>query len=195
MKSTARAALAILSLAALGFASPAAAQGRDTGIYVGLGFGTSDHSDQCSGATATITCDDSDKAFKIFGGYQFNRNFAVELGYTNLGEATATNNTNGIRITDEATAFEVVVVGMLPIASRFSVYGKLGLFSGEIDRSSNSALVATGTNDKSGLTYGAGLRFDITNNVGVRLEYQIYPDVGDITDVKVMSIGVLFKFQ
>ena len=48
------------------------------------------------------------------------------------------------------------------------------------------------------LTYGLGVRWDFTKNLGVRAEYQIYKDIGggDIgeSDVNVMSVGVIWKF-
>jgi opacity protein-like surface antigen len=193
MKSTVKAGLSILGLsAALAFASPAFAQrSPDMGFYIGGALGQAEHSDQCTGAGG-VTCDDKDTAWKIFGGYQFNKFLAVEGAYTNFGEASATS--AGVTVTDEATAFEVVAVGMYPIIDKLSVYGKLGFFRGEIDRSSNSPAVATGTNSQTDLTFGVGLRYNITNNVAVRAEWQRYTDVGEITDIDVISIGALFKF-
>jgi OOP family OmpA-OmpF porin len=187
-----RAGLAILGLAsAVAFAGPAAAQDRP-GFYVGGSLGQSEHADQCEGVGAGISCDDKDTAWKVFGGYQFNRYVAVEVGYTNLGEATAA--AGGVTVTDEATAFEVVAVGMYPIIDRLSVYGKLGLFRGELDRSSNNPAVVTGSNSQTDITFGFGLRYDITSNIAVRGEWQTYREVGDITDVNVISIGALFRF-
>jgi opacity protein-like surface antigen len=48
------------------------------------------------------------------------------------------------------------------------------------------------------MTYGIGVRFDFTKNLGVRAEYQIYKDIGGGNigegDVEVMSLGVIWKF-
>jgi OOP family OmpA-OmpF porin len=191
MNSKAKAGLAILGLtSAIAFAAPAAAQ--DRGFYVGGSLGQSEHSDQCEDVPGGISCDDKDTAWKVFGGYQFNRYFAVEGGYTNLGEATAS--APGVTVTDEATAFEVVAVGMYPVIDRLSVYGKVGLFRGEIERSSNNPAVDTGTNSQTDITFGVGLRYDITRQIAVRAEWQRYTDVGELTDIDVISIGALFKF-
>ena len=38
------------------------------------------------GGVATLASDESDTAYKIFGGYQFNHIFGVEVGYFNLGK-------------------------------------------------------------------------------------------------------------
>jgi OOP family OmpA-OmpF porin len=194
MKSNAKAGLIAAGLAAVVFAGPALAQQRaDSGIYIGASFGTAEQKDQCSGASAPgLTCDNKDSAWKLFGGYQFNRYLAAEIGYTDLGEASAAAATT--RVTDKATAFEVVGLGMLPVIDRLSIFGKLGFYRGELKRTSNNPLVTTGTNSQNDVTFGVGVRFDITHNLGVRAEWQRYTDLGEITDVDVMSIGVQFKF-
>jgi len=45
--------------------------------------------------SVSISDDNSNTAFKLFGGYQFNKNFALEAGYFNLGKFgyTATSGT------------------------------------------------------------------------------------------------------
>lgn len=37
-------------------------------------------------ATTSIVSDERDASFKLFGGYQFNRNIAIEAGYFDLGK-------------------------------------------------------------------------------------------------------------
>jgi OOP family OmpA-OmpF porin len=184
---------AIMLAAALLVAAPAAAQ--DQGFYAGLSIGQSAAKDACDDLVGTgISCDDKDTAWRILGGYQFNRNFAVELGYTDLGEVTASFGT--LRETISSTAFELVGVGMLPVAERFSVYGKLGIYRASTEDETNFGFSAKESN--TDITFGFGARFDITKNIAVRGEWQKYSDVGgpDIgeSDVDVISIGVLFKF-
>src|SRR5256885_12202113 len=48
----------------------------------------------------------SDTAWKIFGGYQINRTFSVEVGYTDLGSVEF--RTGASRLTLETTALELV---------------------------------------------------------------------------------------
>jgi len=187
-----KAQVAILSWAALVFASPALSQHKESGIYIGGAIGQAEHSDQCSDTLPGVSCDDTDSAWKIFGGFQFNRHFALELGYANLGEATAS--LGAISTTDEATAFEVVALGMLPIGDRFAIFGKAGFFRGERERTSNNPGEPTGTNEQTDFTFGVGARFDITHNIGLRAEWQRYIDLGEITDVDLISIGVQFRF-
>ena len=86
---------------AAAFASPLAGA-QDVGNYIGFGIGPSKAkihdariSEQLAGsglATTSIDDDDKDVAFKLFGGHKFNRNFAVEGGYFNLGKFGFTAN-------------------------------------------------------------------------------------------------------
>jgi len=130
--------------------------------------------------------DEKDTAFRILGGYQINQNFAAELAYTDFGKVTIAP------FSLKANAIELVGVGSWPVADRFSIYGKLGMFRGE------GKLTGGGLNEKEDsieVTYGFGARYDVTPTVGARLEWQNYTDVGDgATDVSVLSVGVVFKF-
>jgi OOP family OmpA-OmpF porin len=183
---------AIVSLAALAFAGPALSQHKESGIYLGGALGQAEQSDQCTSPAAGVSCDNKDSAWKIFGGFQFNRHLAAELGYANLGEASASAGTVSAR--DEATAIELVALGMFPVVERFSIFGKLGLYRGELERTANNPLIGTGSNEQTDFTFGLGVRFDVTHNIGVRAEWQRYIDLGEITDVDLISVGVQFKF-
>jgi OOP family OmpA-OmpF porin len=189
-----RAAFAVLGmLAGLSIGAPASAQ--DMAFYAGVSLGQAKAQDTCDFFAGTgISCDDKDTAWKIFGGYQFNRNFALELGYTDLGEVTISDPFD--RISIEVNAFELVGIGMFPVADRFSVYGKAGLYRAETELTSTiPGLASKETNND--LTFGFGVRFDI-GRFAVRAEWQRYSDVGggDIgeDDIDVISIGGLFKF-
>jgi len=193
MKSRAKAAVAILGVAsAMAFAAPAAAQ--DQGWYAGLHLGQSNAKDACDGiGGGGVSCDDEDTAWRILGGYQFNKNLAAEFGYSDLGEASASGPGGSASI--ESTAWELVAVGSWPFTPNFSAYGKLGMYRGETDASAPGVSESESNTD---LTYGLGVRWDFTKNLGVRAEYQIYKDMGGgnigESDVDVISVGVIWKF-
>lgn len=173
-------------------AAPAFAQ--DQGWYVGLHFGQAQAKDACDDLSgAGVSCDDKDTAFRILGGFQLNKNFAVELGYNDFGEVSASGPGGSASI--EAKAWELTAVGSWPFTPNFSAYGKLGLYRGDTDATAPGVSASETNTD---LTYGIGVRWDFTKNLGVRAEYQIYQDVGggDIgeSDVNVMSVGVIWKF-
>ena len=175
---------------------------QDGGWYVGLNFGQTKVKDvDCTGAT---TCDDKDKAWGIFGGYLFNKNFGVELGYADLGKASlgGTDPFLGtFTTTFEASGFELSGVGILPISDKFSVYGKLGLFMWDLDAKSTSSVLGSASLSEDGtdLTFAIGARFHFTKNLAVQLQWQRYKDIGDDattgkSDIDVLGLGVVFRF-
>jgi OOP family OmpA-OmpF porin len=193
-------------LAAVGIAASApgfAQQRQDTGWYIGGSFGQSEADVDCAGTTS---CDDTDTSWKIFAGYHINRNFAIEAGYGNLGDvkfATPAFPILGLPALDfkiETSVWEVVGIGSFPIADRFSLFGKVGLYGADtdIEISSPGLGSASDSDDNVDLTFGFGARYDFTRNFGVRGEWQRYSDVkaGDLgkSDVDVMSVGIVFRF-
>lgn len=171
---------AFLAVSALFFAGAAAAQQPGlSSVYIGGTIGQAEYKDGGGG-------DDKDTAWRILGGYQFNRYFAAELGYHNLGEASAAGGAL------EGTAWELVGIGAYPIVDKLSVYGKLGVYRGELE-----APGAEETN--TDLTFGVGLQYEVLKNVGLRGEWQRYSKMGGgnlvETDVDVLSVGVVYRFQ
>lgn len=165
--------LGAVAMLALPAASMAQARSAGTGWYAGFHLGQSDVDE----------VNETDTAFRILGGYQINQTFAAELAYTDFGKVDA-----GFGFDLKGNAIELVGVGAWPIADRFSVYGKLGLARGEFKLDGQSE-------DSIELTYGIGVRYDFAPNMGARLEWQNYPDVGDgASDVSVISLGLVFKF-
>lgn len=193
-------AFLIAALIALGFASmPAFSQSQDAGWILGAAGGTSKYRDGCPGVLAPgSTCDDKDIAWKVFGGYQFNSYFGFEFGYADLGEVKQSATGVGTA-TFETTGIEMVLVATLPINQQFGLFAKWGLFSWQLDRTITGT--GAGTTEASGkeLTYGFGVKYNFTRSIALRLEWQRYMDVGDvsttgISDVDVGLFGIAFKF-
>jgi OmpA-OmpF porin, OOP family len=197
--------LVLAAAAAMAASAPALAQdgrlSQDGRFYIGLGLGQSSAELDCTGTTA---CDDSDTAWKVFGGYQFSRHLALEVGYGVLGEATASTPPFGgvpaANVSIETSVWEAVAVGSLPLAERFSVYGKLGLYmaDSEVDVAFPGLGSVNRSDDNTDLTFGLGLRFEVTPNLALRAEWQRYSDVSadafGEADLDVMSIGILWRF-
>ena len=163
------------------FALPAAAQVTLNSPYVGGSIGRADYR----------TADETDTAWRIFGGYQFHRNFAAELGLHHLGEVDQAGGTR------DALLWEAVGVGAFPVANALSVYGKLGAYYGKSEL--RSPIVGSGDDTNGGLTYGFGAQYDVARNIGVRLEWQRYDQVGGSrtgeTDIDVLNLGVVYRFR
>jgi len=193
-------AIAAFGLAAAAFALPAAAQMSAGNLYLGASIGQSNAKDFCDGSGgAGIDCDDKDTAWRLFGGYQFNPNIAVELGYSDLGKAKASG--GGVEVSDEATAWDLTAVGSWPLTNQFSIYGRFGFYHSEVTSKILVSGLGSASEDKSttDITFGIGARFDINRNLGIRGEWQRYNDMKDAFDTKsnvdVFSIGVLYRFQ
>lgn len=168
------AALAAVVGAAVAFPTVSLAQMKgDSGWYVGGNVGMADFDE----------FGDDDMSFKILGGYQINKHFAAELAYTDFGKVSIA----GFDV--KGNAIELVGVGSLPINDKFSVFGKLGFAKGELKAAGDSE-------DSVEVTYGIGVQYNFTPALGIRGEYQMYTDVGDgITDVSVLSVGVVYRFK
>ena len=190
------------TLAVIAFlvAVPAAAQTLN-GFYVGASVGQSEAKSWCSGADVGVSCDDTSTAWKVFGGYQFNRYLAAEAGYTNLGRFKASLDP----LTDEAkvTAWEAAAIGIAPLADRLSAFGRLGLYRANVKETTNFA--GDFENDNNDLTFGAGLAYQFTPHFGLRGEWQRYRNVGggDValgsgegqkSNIDVFSLGALWRF-
>jgi len=152
-------------------ALPGVALSQDIpGWYIGFGIGQTKFKGACDGLSPGISCDDTDTAGKVLGGYQFSRNFDLELAYADLGQAKAAGVTLG------AKGFEAAGVGMLPLGGGFSALARAGLFSWKVDlKGPGGSTNASGTD----LTYGFGVKFDFNRDFAARLEWQRYKDVGD----------------
>jgi OmpA-OmpF porin, OOP family len=196
-------ALALIPAVLIGFmASPATAQ--DTGVYIGAAFGQAKHKDACEGAD--ISCDETDSAWKLFGGYQFSRFLAVELGYADLGQSKASGTVGAVTVDAafEVTAWELVAVGSFPVMDRLSVLGKFGLYRADIELSGSGRIGAgtpipfSGDESNNEITFGVGARYDFTRNLGLRAEWQRYKKVGgDETgevDIDLISAGLIWRF-
>ena len=168
----------------------------DLGFYAGASVGQSKADCNASGGS----CDDKDTAYRVFGGYKFHPNIAVEGGYSPLGETSATIGSS--KITAEANAWDIVGVGSWPLGNNFSVLGKLGFYNAEVKLGGP----VSGKKTTTDLTYGLGGQYDFNRNLGLRLEWNRYskvkaPDAtgGGVTvsgdaDIDVLSVGALWRF-
>jgi OOP family OmpA-OmpF porin len=193
------------TLAAIGLAavvpSAALAQGvlggPDSAWYAGGSVGQSS-SAVCDFAFGA-ECDDQGTAYRVFAGYQVNRYLSLELGYQQLGDVTMTL-APGATQTLETTLFDLVVLGTLPLTQRLGAYGKLGIYRANNEvKSNNIPGFVDQKLESNGLTYGVGLQYDVTANLGVRIEWQEYANVigsgiGS-SNADVTSVAAIWRFK
>lgn len=114
---------------------------------------------------------EDDTAFKLFAGAKLHPNFGAEFAYSQLIDK------GGF----ELTGLEVDAVGFFPLAPQLQVIGKLGF----------ARLDASPGEDENEFTFGIGVQYDVTRQVGARLQWQRYTTDPDID---LISIGVVFTF-
>jgi OOP family OmpA-OmpF porin len=189
-----RKALAACALALSGAltASQASAQ-----FFIGGSIGQSDIDDEITtGLITSGTVDGKDTAWKIFGGYMFNRHFGVEAAYVNLGEVSYSGAFGVLPVTGgkvELTAFNVSALGALPINEQVSLFGKIGLFGWEAEASDTTGGVPfSAKDDGTDLSFGVGIMFNFTPSFGVRAEYEFFQT--DIGDAGLISVGAVWRF-
>lgn len=86
------------------------------------------------------------------------------------------------------------MVGSFPMGRFVSVFGKVGYASTTTEITSSSIILPTESTGAA--TYGAGLVFNISQRVGIRLAYDSYSVLFNTITYKsnMGSLGVIFKF-
>lgn len=203
-----------LAVAMLALLAGLPAGADDSGGYIGgnLGMSRAEIDDerivdalQAGGFTTnSINDEDDDTGYKLFGGYQFNRNWSLEGGFFNLGEFGFTANTTpagSLTGRTEIQGLSIDPVLTWPLTEKFSLLGRIGLTYAEADTS----YTATGTvspprnRDKQAASYkfGAGAQYDFTRRFGMRAEaesYRIDDAVGNKGDISLFSLGLVYRF-
>ena len=190
--------LVVMGFLAAAAAGPAAAQ--DRGIYLGGSWGQAEYADTCDDLALVGGCKDNDNGFRLFAGYQFNRNFGLELGYADLGVVRAEGTFLGTptRFVAETTGFDLTGVVSFTVVDRLSLFGRLGAYRMRTKVDLNFGGVDSRDGETNGgLTYGLGLGYGL-GILGVRVEWQRYDNVGGGSTgedtIDFFSIGALLRF-
>ena len=202
-------------LAALALTLSPSAFADDTGWYTGFNAGQSrakiDDTRIADGllddgfTTTSISNDDLHFGFKAFGGYEFNRYFALEGGYFNLGKFGFTADTlpaGSLRGDIKLQGANFDAVGSVPLGDKFSLFARAGVNYADAKDSfagTGSVAVIDPSPGKWAANYkfGFGAEYDFTRFIGMRLEaerYRIDDAVGNKGDVDLYTAGLVFKF-
>lgn len=163
------------------------AYAQEAGWYGGIDVGSSHLSGINTDSLDSF--DKSDTGVDINLGYRLNRNFAVEGAYTDLGKFHFSSAAGDGDLKPKAVSLSGV--GILPLQSNFSLYGKAGIAHTE-----TKGLDASDTKD--GLLAGAGVMYDINRNVYAKAGWDHFDDVGNDATGKghadLYSLGVGYRF-
>lgn len=137
-------------------------------------------------------------------GYHFSPIWAVEGGYTSIGDSSYSSNGTG-NYTYSQSMWNAVAVGTYAVNDNFELFGKLGLGS------VTAKAAVTGTTTLYGVTntsmtattnsviYGIGAQYNFNKRVGVRAQYESLgkskTDSSETgLDLTRTSVGLVYNF-
>ena len=183
-------------------ASGASAQDN---MYAGLGFGEFDYQEEYTDPVLGVMVGDSVSSYKIFGGFEFNDYFAIEISYGKTDSIVSSG--SGVdaiagpyfyQLDLEYTKTALRAVGQLPIGD-FVLLGGLGYFSsdGDVDEYFDVACCGQFGNEGSlsddGMLAQLGVEWRFGRfgtRYALRLEYETW----DMTSVDANTVGLAFSY-
>ena len=206
---------ALIGFASLAVIASSTAVADDSGWYGGANIGRSsatiDNARITSGlassglSTTSIANRDRDTAYKIYGGYQFNKYIGLEGGYFDLGKFGFTANTLPLGTLNGNTrlrGFNLDAVGTLPLSERFSALGRIGINNAQARDSFTGTGAVNVTNpnpSKRDTNYklGVGVQYAFSDALAMRAEmerYRVNDAIGNRGHVDVVSVGLVYSF-
>lgn len=155
--------------------------------------------------TTSISDRDRDSGYRLYAGYQFNRYWAMEGGYFDLGKFGYTANTlplgsltGDIRV----RGINLDLVGTLPLSDRFSLLGRVGANYADTSdtfTSTGAVKVINPNPSKRDTNYkfGLGVQYAFNDALALRVEaerYRINDAVGNNGHVDMATIGLVYSF-
>lgn len=138
-------------------------------------------------APASLTSEDTDQSYKVFLGAEIGDVLAIELGYQEMGTFSQQADLAGssARRQYEGKAILLDLIGKLPLGDTVSLFGKVGAARTriEVTESANGIFAGlaapTSKHEETNLRYGAGVQFNLSKALAVRVEVERTTDVGD----------------
>ena len=173
-------------------------------FYGAVDIGGVEAPDACNGLPG-FTCTNSEVAYRIATGYQFDPTWGIEISYGDLGKSKLSGVASGV-VTNEETrisAAQAVVTGAYWVSQSLSLIGKFGIGTTVVKQSGTSAeagFVASSTANATStrLTYGIGAQYAVTQALSVRAQYESLGNVGNdatgTAKIALISMGVVTKF-
>lgn len=163
------------------------------GITIGVDYGRTEARAYCDNIT---NCSDADTGPKVEVGYAFNEMLSAELGYTSFGTLLETSD-NEFSASQDASAITLSGIAAFPIAEWLSLYGRAGVAWYEADNSGTLQGLPVQDDNGNSFFWGAGAKFPLTESFAIRVEFQRFTDISDISgrddDVQALYAGVLFQ--
>jgi opacity protein-like surface antigen len=157
---------------------------------------------------AAPTAEDATQRALVFGGYRWSSDISVEAAF-NASDKYALRpgsigvSSVGLGLSDPTRTWNADVYTSWEFVHSLSLYGRLGY--AQTDGRSLLAPVTLLTTDarrlRDGVNYGVGLRYDLTQVLGLRVEYSRFNrfgvenvNAGLLPETDQVTLGVQFKF-
>ena len=174
--------------------------GDDRGWYIGIGLGdvraNYKIADFDDGSVSEGLVDNSDSAWKVYGGYEINRYLAIEVGYSDLHNDadkrttfSGISNGTGSRLVsfpggvvsvdvDDISGYFIAVIGSQPLTNRFDLSAKAGAISWDARQTTVDLDQSTEARNGTDVLIGFGMEYRFDNGIGIRGEVERYFDLG-----------------
>lgn len=147
-------------------------------FYVGANLGYSKYK----------VVDDSTAAYGLFGGYHINEVLAVDVSWTDLGEASDAGEKS------DASLLQLGMMGKVPVRTDLTLFGKIGLAMWDYDFSDP---ISSYNDSNTDAFIGFGADYSISGQSAVRFGLDFYsmkPDfLSERDNISEFSIGILFR--
>jgi OOP family OmpA-OmpF porin len=150
--------------------------------YIGVSAGIMNIEDDSAGTGFS----DTPISLKVFGGYEFNENIALDVAYFGTVQ-DAEDDMFGIPVEISLDGFTVRAVGAYPTSDNFSILGSVGYWDGDAEA---SVLGISATAGEDGLTLGVGGKYRL-ESMSIRGEFEWF-DSDDT--IWMILVGVQINF-
>jgi hypothetical protein len=151
-----------------------------------------------SGRTTTVTYDKATLAGRIFGYYDFNNQFGVQVGYFKTGslDQTHTNNALSATVSYDATGFDLAGV-FKPNNSGF--FGKAGIHQSKVNGDASITIDGTryavnAADSGSGFLAGIGFESPVDKDMSWTVGITYYDSLGGLSDANATFVSVGLKY-
>lgn len=161
-------------------------------------FGVSDFDD---GSITSGSVDDTDTGTKLFGGYRFTENAAIEGGIVDLGEITFNGISNGFGVLYFAgpVAFDIEADGLF-VAGVFgrtfdkgAVFVKIGYMMWDAELTLvDSGGPLSADDDGTDLMFGFGGEYRVNDRIAIRAEFETFTEILE-EDISLLSLGIVIR--
>ena len=184
--------------------------GAEEGFFLGAGAGQSTmKAESNNNLGPTLKLDESDNAYKFYGGLNFTKWFGIEGGYIELGNqnqsetfpVVVTGNPDKVEAEVSANGWQGFGVLYLPLGN-FDLFAKVGGIAANIDVETKvrfpGPIPPAGTEHDSSsegngmMAYGAGAMYNF-GHWAIRAEYEAY-DVDKLDDLYAVTGSLQYTF-